>query len=316
MLLYLARSCSTTVAKKLGVCIVGSGPAGFYTADKLLKHYGEQIQVDILDRLPTPFGLVRSGVAPDHADTKNVINQFTRIAQDPRVTFFGNVTVGKDVSVPELQKLYNAVVLSYGAESDRRLNIPGEDSKGVFAAREFVWWYNGHPDQRNLPVDLSRAEAVAVCGIGNVALDCARVVLRPVQDLLNTDIAQHALQQLLKSKVSQIHLCARRGPMQAACTPKELREIVTMPSIAMHVDPLQLAISETDRAQMKASRLKRRVYDLISNAAKYPKTDAMRHLHFQFYRNPAAIIADENKQVCMLDTIMTELARLACKALQ
>eukprot|EP00878_Enallax_costatus_P014682 GHUV01015358.1.p1 GENE.GHUV01015358.1~~GHUV01015358.1.p1 ORF type:complete len:463 (+),score=138.55 GHUV01015358.1:726-2114(+) len=289
---FAARRYSTA-AKQLDVCIVGSGPAGFYTADK--------------DRLPTPFGLVRTGVAPDHGDTKNVTNQFTRIAQDPRVNFFGNVTVGRDVSYQELKQLYSAVVLAYGAESDRRLNIPGEDSKGVFAAREFVWWYNGHPDQQHLPVDLSQVESVAICGIGNVALDCARILLRPVEELATTDIARHALQQLRSSKVRQVHLCARRGPVQAACTPKELKELVTMPSIAIHAKPSQLAVSESDQAEMKAVRLKRRIYELIANAAKDPKPGATRDLYFQLYRNPAAIIADADNQVQALRVEMTRL---------
>eukprot|EP00775_Hariotina_reticulata_P013005 gene13005-13134_t len=272
---HCARAYSSSLPKALSVCIVGSGPAGFYTAEK------------------------------------NVINQFSRVAGDPRISFFGNVTVGTDVSVEEIQQLYDAVVLAYGAESDRKLNIPGEDSKGVCAAREFVWWYNGHPDQRELPVDLSKVGAVAVCGIGNVALDCARVLLRPVADLARTDIARHALEQLRQSKVRTVQLCARRGPIQAACTPKELKELVTLPDIAVHVQPSQLVISEADQAEMKAVRLKRRIYELISNAAKADKPSADRHLHFQFYRNPAAILADENHQV---HAIRVEKTRLVADA--
>ncbi|WIA12056.1 hypothetical protein OEZ85_012135 [Tetradesmus obliquus] len=302
----LVRSYSSC-AKQLAVCIVGSGPAGFYTAHQLLKLYGEDVKIDILDRLPTPFGLVRTGVAPDHEDTKNVTNQFTRIAQDPRVNFFGNVNVGRDITLDEIRKLYNAVVLAYGAESDRKLNIPGENSHGVHAAREFVWWYNGHPDQRDLPVDLSRVESVAVCGIGNVALDCARILLRPVSELASTDIARHALKQLQHSKVRQVQLCARRGPVQAACTAKELKELVSMPSIAVHAQPSQLAVSEADQAQMKATRLKRRIYELISNAAVAEKPGASRDLFFQFYRNPAEIIADADNQVQAIRVEKTQL---------
>lgn len=303
----LSQTDTLVVQQQLSVCVVGSGPAGFYTVDKILKQFGDGVNVDLVERLPSPFGLVRTGVAPDHGDTKNVINQFTRIAQDPRVNFFGNVCVGKDVSVEELRGIYSLVVLAYGAESDRKLNIPGEDSKGVYAAREFVWWYNGHPDQQHLPIDLSKVESVAVCGIGNVALDCARVLLRPVEQLASTDIAQHALQQLRQSKVRTVQLCARRGPVQAACTAKELKELVTMPSIAVHAAADQLAVSEADKTEMKAVRLKRRVFELISNAAATPKPAADRQLNFQFYRNPAAILADENEQVRAIRVEKTQL---------
>ncbi|KAF6253362.1 hypothetical protein COO60DRAFT_1273754 [Scenedesmus sp. NREL 46B-D3] len=291
----------SSVAKQVSVCIVGSGPAGFYTANQVRSML-------LLDRLPTPFGLVRTGVAPDHEDTKNVTNQFTRIAQDPRVNFFGNVNVGRDVTVDEIRKLYNAVVLAYGAESDRKLNIPGEVKQSwCHAAREFVWWYNGHPDQRDLPVDLSRVESVAVCGIGNVALDCARILLRPVSELATTDVARHALKQLQHSKVRQVQLCARRGPVQAACTAKELKELVNMPSIAVHAQPSQLVVSAADQAQMKAVRLKRRIFELISKAAMTEKPGASRQLDFQFYRNPAEIIADADSQVQAIRVEKTQL---------
>ncbi|PNH02136.1 NADPH:adrenodoxin oxidoreductase, mitochondrial [Tetrabaena socialis] len=161
---------------KMHVCVVGSGPAGFYTVDRLLKGYGDKVQVTLLDRLPTPFGLVRSGVAPDHQDTKNVIRQFSDVAADPRVTFLGNVAVGRDVELAELRRLHHAVVLSYGAESDRRLGIPGEAGPGVLSAREFVWWYNGHPDARGLQVDLSQASGRPA---SNRRLRVERTVVRP-----------------------------------------------------------------------------------------------------------------------------------------
>ncbi|KAL4304200.1 hypothetical protein GQ457_10G000590 [Hibiscus cannabinus] len=159
----LWRSFSTVASHPLRVCIVGSGPAGFYTAEKILKtHQGSQ--VDIIDRLPTPYGLVRSGVAPDHPETKNVINQFSRVAQNERCSFFGNIALGSSVSLMELRELYHVVVLAYGAESDRVLGIPGEDLKGVHSAREFVWWYNGHPDGRNLDPDLKNTDTAVILG--------------------------------------------------------------------------------------------------------------------------------------------------------
>ncbi|GIL67445.1 hypothetical protein Vafri_20832 [Volvox africanus] len=281
---------------------------------QLLKRYGDGVHVSILDRLPTPFGLVRSGVAPDHQDTKNVINQFSSIAGDARVSFLGNVLVGRDVDVNELRALHHAVVLAYGAESDRRLDIPGEDGSpgaGVFSAREFVWWYNGHPDARHLPIDLSKVRSVAICGIGNVALDCARALLAPPLRFVPTDLAAHALAQLTGdhqtgggSAVREVHLVARRGPVQAACTPKELKELLTDCGVsARTATPDQLTVSEADSAEMKATRLKRRVFELVSKAVgEASAADAAtaagdrsspqrrRDLFFQFYRNPVEVL--------------------------
>ncbi|KAG2424026.1 hypothetical protein HXX76_014850 [Chlamydomonas incerta] len=285
----------------LHVCVVGSGPAGFYTVDRLLKRYGDNVHVSILDRLPTPFGLVRSGVAPDHQDTKNVINQFGALAGDPRVSFLGNVRVGRDVALAELRALHHAVVLAYGAESDRRLGVPGEEGPGpgVLSAREFVWWYNGHPDARHLPIDLSKVTSVAICGIGNVALDCARALLAPAARYRPTDMAAHALAQLAGgSGVREVHLVARRGPVQAACTPKELKELLTECGVSARTSaPDQLDVSAADAAEMKATRLKRRVHELVSKAvadgakqAAGGGGEARRELYFDFYRNPVEVV--------------------------
>ncbi|CAI5461031.1 unnamed protein product [Closterium sp. Yama58-4] len=202
-------------------------PSGFYTAEKLVKRF-DTARVDIVERLPSPFGLVLTGVAPDHPETKNVINQLTRVAQNPRCHYFGNVLVGPvastsappastpasdpslssaspspaaAVTLDELRQMYHAVVLAYGAEGDRDLNVPGEHLRGVFSAREFVWWYNGHPDYANLPVDLTSTDTAVVVGQGNVALDVARVLLRRPSELQPTDIAEHALEALARSRV-------------------------------------------------------------------------------------------------------------------
>ncbi|GBF88624.1 NADPH:adrenodoxin mitochondrial-like [Raphidocelis subcapitata] len=304
-----ARLLSTAARNSvLQVCIVGSGPAGLYTAEKLLKRYGEDVRVDVLDRLPTPFGLVRSGVAPDHADVKNVTNQFTATCRDPRVGYLGNVSVGADIALAELRPLYHAVVLAYGAESDRRLGVPGEDAAGVFAAREFVWWYNGHPDARDLPVSLADVESVAVCGIGNVALDCARLLLKRPAALATTDIAGHALDALRKAgRVREVQLFARRGPVQAACTPKELRELVTLDGVAVHAPPDQMAVSPADEAEMKAVRMRRRMYDLIKGAAAKQPAGAQQHLRFQFYRNPVEVMVDPSGAACGVRVERTRL---------
>lgn len=288
-------SLATVTTDLLRVCVVGSGPAGFYVTDKLLRSCGEYVRVDLIDRLPSPYGLARSGVAPDHQDTKNVINGFKEELKDPRVSFLGNVNVGKDVSLGELRSLYHAVVLAYGAEGDKRLNIPGEDLPGVYSAREFVWWYNGHPDTASMPVDLSRVTSAAVLGVGNVALDCARVLLRPAADLMVTDIASHAMQQLRSSgTVCDVHLLARRGPLQAACTPKELKELVNLAGLRAVAEPSQLALSTAEQQVMKAVRLKRRVFELISSAVSASGTPSAleRRLHFQFYRAPVEVLPD------------------------
>lgn len=289
-----ARGFAAAAAAAAGphFCIVGSGPAGFYTADKLLKKFGDEARVDIVEALPTPFGLVRSGVAPDHADTKNVINQFTQLAQDPRISFFGNVRVGRDLSLDELRSYYNAVVLSYGAESDRKLGCPGEDLPGVFSAREFVWWYNGHPAYRDLPIDLSRTRSVAIAGLGNVAVDCARVLLKPVDDLAKTDICSHAVEQLRNSAVKEVHLLGRRGPVQAAFTPKELREMLSLEGVQVKMDPEVFKVSPACEAEMKATRMKKRVFDILSKALAEPK-QGDKSLYLHFLRSPAEVVGKD-----------------------
>ena len=214
-------ACGGVVSKRLcahsrglHVAIVGSGPAGFYTAQTLLGSH-ETVRVDMYEALPVPFGLVRFGVAPDHDDTKNVTNQFTRIGSSERFSFVGNVNVGTDIPLSVLQQRYSAVVLTYGCQSDNQLQMPGADLSGVHSARAFVNWYNGHPDFADLAPDLSCEEA-AIVGNGNVAVDVARVLLQPLDELRTTDIARHALDQLAESKIRRVHMIGRRGPAQVA----------------------------------------------------------------------------------------------------
>eukprot|EP00798_Chlamydomonas_sp_ICE-L_P023901 gene23901-9468_t len=278
---------ATEASNPVRFCIVGCGPAGFYTAEK--------------DRLPTPFGLVRSGVAPDHQHTKNVQNQFTAVGKDPRVRFFGGVELGKDVSLDQLRGLYSSVVLAYGAESDRKLGVPGEaGTKNVFSAREFVWWYNGHPNATSLPIDLSNVESVVVCGVGNVALDCARVLLQPIDRLAATDVASHAVEALKSANggagIKHVHLLGRRSLAQAACTPKELKELTTEFDLSVCAAPDQLAVSEGEQKEIKKVRMKRRVVDIISQAAAKSISEDVegRKLHFQFNRNPVEVVTDSS----------------------
>ena len=201
----------------LRVAVIGSGPAGFYAADHLLKQQDHTVTVDMYDRLPTPYGLVRFGVAPDHEKIKNVTKVFDKVAAKEAFRFFGNVDVGRDVTLEQLQQHYHQVCFATGAQTDKRMGIPGEDLAGSHPATEFVAWYNGHPDFWDYKFDLS-AERVAVIGVGNVAVDVARILCRTIDELATTDIADYALDALRESKVKEVYMLGRRGPAQAAFT--------------------------------------------------------------------------------------------------
>ncbi|KAH9616099.1 hypothetical protein KSS87_011137 [Heliosperma pusillum] len=295
---WISRTFSSLSSNPLRICIVGSGPAGFYTADKMLKAH-QTAQIDILDRLPTPFGLVRSGVASDHPETKIVVNQFTRVAQNDRCMFFGNVNLGSSVLLKELRELYHVVVLAYGAESDRVLGIPGEDLEGIYSAREFVWWYNGHPDCRNLAPDLESTDTAVVLGQGNVALDVARILLRPIEELSSTDIATHAFAALQRSSIRKVYLVGRRGPVQAACTAKELREILGLKDLYINIQESDLKKTAIDEEEMKNSRIQKRVYELLCKAAgssPASPSPGQRELHFVFFRRPDRFLDSDERQ--------------------
>ncbi|XP_019721188.1 NADPH:adrenodoxin oxidoreductase, mitochondrial [Hippocampus comes] len=276
------------------VCVVGSGPAGFYTAQHLIK--GRQdVEVDIYEQLPVPFGLVRFGVAPDHPEVKNVINTFTQTAKHARCNFYGNVNVGKDVSVQELQQAYHAVILSYGAEGNRRMGIPGEDLAGVYSAKDFVGWYNGLPSCRELSPDLNCDTAV-ILGQGNVALDIARILLSPTDILKKTDITHPALEALTESKVRRVLIVGRRGPMQVACTIKELREMVKLPGTRPEL--VQADFEGVAQALPDLPRPRKRLTELMFKAAVEPpakdeqerRSKASRSWGLRFFRSPAMVL--------------------------
>ena len=206
-----------TAAQPLRVAIIGAGPAGFYAAERLFKETELVIEVDLYDRLPTPFGLVRNGVAPDHQKIKSVTAAFDRIAANPRFRFFGHVELGSDVTVDDLKAHYHQILYSTGAQTDQPLGIPGDDLIGSHPATEFVAWYNGHPDYRDCEFDLSQ-ESVAVVGVGNVAVDVARILCRTPEELLKTDIADYALERLRAVRVREVTILGRPGPAQAAFT--------------------------------------------------------------------------------------------------
>lgn len=281
------------------VCIVGGGPAGFYTAQHLIKARPD-VTVDIYERLPVPFGLVRFGVAPDHPEVKNVINAFTQTARRERCSFYGNVNVGKDLSVTELQEAYHAVVLSYGAEGNRRMGVPGEDLSGVYSAKDFVGWYNGLPSCRELGPDLS-CETAVILGQGNVALDIARVLLSPIDLLKKTDITQPALEVLEESRVRRVLIVGRRGPTQIAGTVKEVREMVNLPNtrpdmLASDFEGVKEALKDLPRPRKRLTEL------MLKTAMETPgekeherREKASRVWGLRFYRSPVEILADPQR---------------------
>ncbi|KAK2193742.1 hypothetical protein NP493_7g07024 [Ridgeia piscesae] len=224
------KRCYSAGSSHPHVAVVGGGPGGFYTAQHILKGH-PTATVDVFEKLPVPFGLVRFGVAPDHPEVKNVINTFTQTAMNKRCSFLGNVNVGQDISIEQLRQSYTAVVLAYGADADKRFGIPGEDLGNVLSARSFVGWYNGLPQCNDLKVDLTGTDTAVVFGQGNVALDTARILLTPIDILKKTDITEHALEELARSRVKHVYMVGRRGPLQVAFTIAELREMVKLPGI-------------------------------------------------------------------------------------
>ena len=229
------------------IAIIGSGPAGYYTAEACRKAFGDDAGVDIIDRLPVPYGLIRSGVAPDHQSIKAVSRRYEGIALGETVRFVGNVAVGRDVSIPELLELYDAVVLATGAPADKPLGVPGDDLPGVIGSAAFVGWYNGHPDFARLAPPLHGTEAVVV-GAGNVALDVARILAKAEDEFAGSDIAGHALDALRGSRHTTISLLARRGPQQIAMTPKELGELTRLSRAMPVVEAADLPSFESDGA--------------------------------------------------------------------
>jgi ferredoxin/flavodoxin---NADP+ reductase len=283
----------SSAAHPLRVAVVGSGPAGFYAIEALTR-LCPHTEISLIERLPVPFGLVRYGVAPDHPKLKQTAVVFDKLAQSGPVRFFGHVTVGQDVSVDELQATHHAVIFACGAESDRALGIPGESLPGSHTATEFVGWYNGHPDYRDHHFDLSQEVAVVI-GQGNVAADVARILLKPVDALRQTDIAAHALDALSSSRVREVHVIGRRGPAQAKFTHKELRELGELPGCAtrLDADPLALgAACEAELADKHNDSALRNVDIFRSWAARVPE-DHGRSLHWHFLASPAALLGSD-----------------------
>ncbi len=275
------------------VAIVGSGPAAFYSAMELLRHDDPMVSVDMLERLPTPYGLVRGGVAPDHEKIKSVTKIFERAAGHPRFRFFGNVEFGKDIQRIDLLQRYHAVIYAFGSRTDRHLNIIGETLKGSHAATEFVGWYNGHPDYRHHQFDLT-SKRVAIIGMGNVAIDCARILCQDPENLAKTDIAQHALEALRQSQVEEVFLIGRRGPVQAAFTPAEVRELLHLPKVDAVMSASDLELDDHSKEELsKASRNTKLNMEILQQIHDQGDRGNPRKLHLCFLISPTKIEGSE-----------------------
>jgi ferredoxin--NADP+ reductase len=276
--------------RPLRVAVVGSGPAAFYAAGHLLANGAE---VDMIERLPTPWGLVRLGVAPDHPKLKAVSRAFEKIAQRPGFRFFGNVEVGRDVLHEDIAPLYDAVIYAVGAQTDRRLAIPGEDLPGSWSATEFVAWYNGHPDFQDLEFDLSGERAVVI-GNGNVALDVARMLALTAEELAPTDTTDAAIEAIVGAGIRDIVLLGRRGPAQAAFTPPELQELGELAGADVVVDPADLVLDDASRDALEHDRERaRRNVDILGDFAGRPPEGKPRTVRLRFLVSPVAILGDE-----------------------
>jgi ferredoxin--NADP+ reductase len=292
------------------VAIVGSGPSGFYAAESLIRRL-VNVQVDLFDRLPTPFGLVRGGVAPDHPKIKQVIAVYEKVAQSPCFHFVGNVSLGRDVTVQELRSAYHAVIIACGANADRRLDIPGESLIASHTATEFVGWYNGHPDFRNRSFDLSNETAVVI-GNGNVAADVVRVLARPVDDFRRTDMSEHAIEALSRSRIKTIHVIGRRGPAQAKFTSPELRELLSITNCSAHVDANDLLLNDASRVELKDpnSGERQKNIDLLASRIAV-QSDAARRIHFRFCEAPVEIKGTDCVESIVLSKCRLEGAAFA-----
>jgi ferredoxin--NADP+ reductase len=285
----------------LRVAIVGSGPSGFYAAEALFKAE-HAITVDMIERLPAPFGLVRNGVAPDHPKLKQPIQVYEKIAQTPGFSFIGNVTVGRDVSVEELRTTHHVVLFTCGAETDRKLGVPGEDLPGSHTATEFVGWYNGHPDYRDRVFDLTQEVAVVI-GQGNVATDVARMLGKSAAELATTDIAEHALEALAASRVREIHVIGRRGPAQAKFTNKELRELGELANCAAIVNPADLQLNAESAAELadKNNYTAPKNVEIFNSWAQQQASVKPRRIVFHFLASPVELKGEGGLQRLVLE---------------
>jgi ferredoxin--NADP+ reductase len=297
-----------TATNPLRVAIIGSGPTGFYAADQLFKQESLVVQVDMFDRLPTPYGLVRGGVAPDHQKIKSVTAAYDRTAAHPNFRFYGNVELGKHLTLADLRDHYHQLIFCTGAQTDRSMGIPGEELPGSHAATEFVAWYNGHPDYRDCQFDLTQ-ERAAVVGVGNVAVDVARILCRTPEELAATDIADYALEALSRSNIKEVYLLGRRGPAQAAFTNPEIKELGELTGADIYVLPAEAELDELSRAELERTqdRLALKKVEILQSFAQRPDEDKLRQLVVRFLVSPIEILGDEKGRVRAIKLVKNKL---------
>ncbi len=280
--------------------IIGSGPAGYYTAEAAQKTFGDEVRVDVFDRLPVPYGLIRTGVAPDHQSIKAVSKRYEKVALSDNVRFVGNVTIGEDVSIAELQNLYDAVILATGAPHDRPLGIPGEAVGNVFGSAAFVGWYNGHPEFAGLAPDLTGKTAVVI-GMGNVALDVARILAKTQAEFAGSDIVAHAREALAASRIERIVILGRRGPHQIMMTPKELGELGELERAAPHVDPADLPPPEEDAILEPGLRKSVSLLRAFAATPEYIRAEKPIAIEFVFMSSPKSLIGEDKVEAVEIE---------------
>jgi ferredoxin--NADP+ reductase len=306
-----------TAEAPLRVAIIGAGPTGYYATDALLHKEGVVVEVDLFDRLPTPYGLVRLGVAPDHQKIKSVTAAFDRIARHPRFRFYGGVEFGKTLTLVDLRAHYHQIVFCTGAQTDRRMGVPGEDLAGSHPATEFVAWYNGHPDYRDDIFDLS-VERAAVVGVGNVAVDVARILCRTREELLSTDIADYALEALSRSRIREVYLLGRRGPAQAAFTNPEIKELGELAGADIAVRPEEVELDPLSRAALERSedRASQKKVEILQGYAARKPSGKSRRLVVRFLVSPVELVGDATGRVTKIRLVRNELYATETGAIQ
>ena len=291
----------------LSVAIVGSGPAGFYTADSLLKADPE-CRIDIIDRLPTPYGLIRFGVAPDHEKTKNVMRGFARTASDDRVNFYGDVDIGEALSLDELREMYDAVVLAVGAAHDRKLGLPGEDKPGVVGSASFVNWYNAHPDFVDRTPDLDTS-SVVIIGAGNVAIDVARVLVKTPAEMAATDLPAYAAEPIHGAPIADVYMVARRGPVEAKFTNVELREMGHLEQCVPQVAAADLPDEVTGEMSDRDRRVREKNLATLRTFTEREAGEKPKRVHFVFFASPVEILGDEHVEAVRFERTRVENGR-------
>lgn len=287
------------------VAIIGAGPAGFYTAEALSEADAE---IDLIEYLPAPYGLIRAGVAPDHQTTKKIQKSYAKTAAKPMVRYYGNVKVGRDVSLEELREIYDAVVLAIGAPTDNPAKLPGADKKGVYGSAAFVGWYNGHPDFRNLDPDLN-TQTVAVIGVGNVAVDVARVLVKTRAEMASADLPDYAADLIEASPIQDVYMFGRRGPVDAKFTNVELREMGRLENCVPIVDPAQLPDQVTGDYEDRDLRVREKNLATLKEFSERKREEKPKGVHFVFYAAPVEILGGERVEGLRLERTRVEAGR-------